>query len=122
MIKLAGFKCKGCGRVFYPKRTRCLDCRREDFEEVDLGDKCRLLTFTELYALPRGIDRVPLRLGIVEFEGGVKAFGQIETDDQHRIRVGMLLKPVWGELRRVGREVVFGYKFEQLNQGKRPEL
>lgn len=78
-----------------------------------------MITFTELYALPRGVDRVPLRLGIVEFENGVKAFGQIEIEDPANVKGGMLLTPVWGPLRRVGREVLFGYKFEQF--GKRLE-
>lgn len=112
MTKMIGFKCKSCGHVFFPARSRCLSCRGGEFEKVELGDRCRLVTFTELYALPRGVDRVPLLLGVVEFDSGVKALGQIDTRNAAGLEIGTPLRPVWGPLRRVGREVVFGFRFE----------
>lgn len=118
MPSLTGLKCKGCGHVFYPRRTRCLDCGGAEFDEVEPDGSCRLVTFTELYALPRGVDKVPLLLGIVEFEKGLRAFGQIEANSAEDLRAGMPLRPVWGALRRVGRDVVFGFKFEPLETRK----
>lgn len=108
MEKMIGVKCKNCGGVFYPKRATCLSCKGEDVEEVELGDKCKLLTYTELYAIPIGVHKIPLILGIVEFENGARATGQIEAD---HVEVGMQLKPVWGPLRAIGRTEVFGFKF-----------
>lgn len=110
MEKMTGVKCKSCGRVFYPKRSNCLSCMSGDIEEVELGDGCKLLTYTKLYAVPLGVDRIPLVLGIVEFENGARATGQIEAD---HVQIGMQLKPVWGHLRRIGRMEVFGFKFTQ---------
>lgn len=108
MEKMIGGKCESCGRVFYPKRTSCLSCKSGDIEEVELGDRCKLLTYTELYAVPLGVEEIPLVLGIVEFDNGARATGQIEADE---VQIGMQLKPVWGSLRRVGRREVFGFKF-----------
>jgi len=106
--KMIGVKCKNCGGVFYPKRATCLSCKGGDVEEVELGDRCKLLTYTELYAIPIGVHKIPLVLGIVEFENGARATGQIEA---YQVQIGMQLKPVWGPLRTIGRTEVFGFKF-----------
>lgn len=110
MEKMMGVKCKSCGRVFYPKRSTCLSCRSQEVEEVELGDRCKLVTYTELYAIPIGVHKIPLVLGIVEFDNGARATGQIEAD---HVKIGMQLKPVWGPLRTIGRMEVFGFKFTQ---------
>ena len=60
--KMVGFKCKKCGKIMYPKHARCTGCRSTDFEEVPLGEECTLVTYTKLYAVPLGVDQVPLAL------------------------------------------------------------
>ncbi len=107
--RLTGFKCKGCGKLHYPAHVRCLRCKETSFEEVELGDECRLLTYTKLYALPEGIEMLPLLLGIVEFPNGIKALGQLIDDD---IRIGMQLRPKWRKLRKVGENDIYGFRFE----------
>jgi len=109
--RIMGVKCKGCGKIFYPKRVCCPDCGGKMFEEICLGDECILLTFTKLYALPEGIERVPLVLGIVEFANGARAVGQI-TDEN--VTIGMKLEPVWGLLRKIGGKEVYGFKFKPI--------
>ena len=107
--KFTGFKCKSCGRVMYPKHDRCLDCKGTEFEEVELGEDATLLTYTKLYVLPEGIEMPPLVLGIVKFPGGVRAMGQLTTDDP---KIGMKLRPIWGKLRKIKDKEIFGFKFE----------
>ena len=109
--KMMGWKCRHCGKVMYPKHERCLSCRKREFDEVSLGDKCNLITYTKLYALPRGVEISPLTLGIVEFNNKVRAMGQITTDNPEP---GMNLHPVWGKLRKVGEKEVYGFKFEPI--------
>ena len=110
--RMVGFKCKGCGRLHYPRHARCLSCKGVDFEEVELGDECKLLTYTKLYALPEGIEMPPLLLGIVEFPNGVRILGQLTGDD---IEIGMRLRPRWGKLRKLGEKDIYGFKFEPIN-------
>jgi uncharacterized OB-fold protein len=109
--KIVGYKCKNCGKVYYPKHSRCFKCKSKDFEEIELGNICTLLTYTKLYAIPRGIDKVPLVLGIVEFENGVRMLGQITTE---KVEIGMKLRPIFGELRIIDGKPIFGFKFEPL--------
>jgi uncharacterized OB-fold protein len=109
--KIVGYRCKNCGKVYYPKHSRCFKCKSKDFEEIELGNICTLLTYTKLYAIPRGIDKVPLVLGIVEFENGVRMLGQITTE---KVEIGMKLRPIFGELRVIEGKPIFGFKFEPL--------
>ena len=106
--KFVGFKCKSCGKVMKPKHDRCLKCKGTEFVEVELPKEGKLVTYTKLYALPEGIEMPPLTLGIADF-GGVRALGQVLTDDP---KVGMKLKPVWGKLRRLRGQDIFGFRFE----------
>jgi uncharacterized OB-fold protein len=110
--KMIGFRCKHCGKVMYPKHERCLSCKNTEFDEISLGDECNLITFTKLYALPRGIEISPLTLGIVEFGNKVRAMGQITTDKNPEL--DMKLHPVWGKLRTIDEKEVFGFKFEPI--------
>jgi len=110
MQRFVGFRCKSCGRVMYPRHDRCLSCRGTEFEEVELAEEGTLLTYTKVYALPEGIEMPPLTLGIADF-GGVRALGQVATDDP---KIGMRLRPVWGKLRKLKGEDIYGFKFEPV--------
>ncbi|MEM2896105.1 MAG: Zn-ribbon domain-containing OB-fold protein [Candidatus Bathyarchaeia archaeon] len=109
--KIFAYKCKKCGKAYYPKHSRCFKCKSKDFDEIELGNVCTLLTYTKLYAIPKGIDKVPLVLGIVEFENGVRVLGQITTEE---VEIGMKLKPISGELRVIEGKPTLGFKFEPL--------
>lgn len=96
----------------YPKHTRCMGCRSTDFEETLLGEECTLVTYTKLYAVPIGVEQTPLTLGIVEFnETGVRATGQLVGE---KFDIGMRMRPVWGELRKIRGKKVYGFKFEPV--------
>ena len=108
-----GVKCKRCNKIFYPKRIRCSKCNGVEFEDLKLGSECKLLTYTKLYAIPKGITQLPLVLGIVEFKNGAKALGQIITED---VEIGMKLRPSWGILREIRGQKIQGFKFEPIPQ------
>lgn len=81
--KMYAYKCKKCGKLHHPRYMVCQnpDCDGRNFEEVELGGKAKLLTWTRVYNLPEGYTVPWLNFGIVEFENGVRATGQIAFDD-----------------------------------------
>jgi uncharacterized OB-fold protein len=105
--KFVAYKCKSCGKVMLPKHDRCLGCKGTEFEEVELPKEGTLITYTKLYFPPEGIEMPPITLGIVDF-GIARALGQITTDDP---QMGMKLKPVWGKLRKLKGQDIYGFKF-----------
>lgn len=108
--KFVGFKCKSCRRVVSTKHDRCPSCKAAEFEEVELPKVGKLITYTKLYTLPQGIEMPPLTLGIADFNG-VRVLGQVTTDSP---KTGMLVKPIWGKLRKLNEKDIYGFKFEPL--------
>lgn len=105
-------RCTACGRVAFPRHRVCPACRGEAFEEVELGEGT-LLTHTVLHVPPPGVEP-PLRLGIVAFEGGVRALGQLLAPAD----VGARVRAEVGPTRRREGEVVTGVRFRPLDEGK----
>jgi hypothetical protein len=108
---VTAYKCKSCGHVTYPSHFRCLHCQGREFEEVEPGDEGNLITYTEVFNLPWGIDERSRTIGIVEFESGLKAMGQIKAETP---RIGMRLKAEWEPVRVIQGEKVYGLTFRTI--------
>jgi len=76
--------------------------------EVPLGSG-KVITHTTLTATRPGYVR-PLVLAMVDFGDGVRALGQLESDNP---RVGMVVRPVKGKLGERNGIPIFGIKFVQ---------
>ncbi len=111
MMRPTGVKCNNCGQTYYPKRTKCPNCKSTQLVEVELGNLATLITYTELWTVPKGIEQIPLMLGILEFENRARILGQLTTRD---VKVGMQLRPVWAAIRKINGKDVFGYRFEPI--------
>ena len=107
-IEIVAYKCKKCGKLHYPFHDRCLACRNREFEEVKPQGKAKLLTWTRIYNLPWGFDQRYLTIGVVEFENGVKAMGQIQADESYDLKIGQMLEPAWETVRVQYGENVYG--------------
>lgn len=103
------FKCRKCGRVTYPERAVCLNCGSRDFEQIPFGERCRLLTFSQIYQLPWGMNDLFVTIGVCEFENGVKAMGRISTPN---VKTGAKMKARWGLIRQIKGEDAYGWIFE----------
>ena len=107
-IGIVAYKCKKCGKLHYPFHDRCLACKHREFDMVKPQGEAKLLTFTLIYNLPWGFDQRYLIIGVVEFENGVKAMGQIHADESYPLKVGMKLHPGWEPVRVQYGENVYG--------------
>jgi uncharacterized protein len=75
---VAGTRCKNCGRLYFPPRADCLDCRKSEVEWVPIEGKAKLVTFTEVYFGPPAFEQsTPYVLGLAEFDNGLRVFAPI---------------------------------------------
>ncbi len=111
-IGIVAFRCKQCGKLHYPFHDRCLACKGREFETVKPQGTARLLAFTRIYNLPWGFDQRYLTIGVVEFENGVRAMGQIQADEAADLKTGMVLQPGWEPVRVQYGENVYGLVLE----------
>jgi uncharacterized OB-fold protein len=89
MSELEAYRCRECGRVTYPGRFRCLNCKGREFDKVPVSGKCTLVTFSEIRNLPWGIDERERVLGVAQFDEGFRAMGWVRADDPG---IGMVLQ------------------------------
>ena len=99
MEQMYAYRCIKCGKLHHPRYVVCQnpDCDGREFTQEPLGGKCKLLTWTRVYNLPEGYMQPWLHFGVVEFENGVRATGQIGFDDG--IESGMELLATVGVVR-----------------------
>lgn len=93
--KILAYKCQKCGTVYYPAPLICKKCdairnpaTNAGWGTVSLGGACRLLSWTRVWNLGEGYSQKSLSFGIVEFENGLRASGQLAVENPE---TGMLL-------------------------------
>ncbi|MFQ5987064.1 MAG: Zn-ribbon domain-containing OB-fold protein [Thermoplasmata archaeon] len=98
-------KCARCGRLAFPSHAICPNCRGSEFEEHELTEGV-VVSNTVLRVPPPGLTP-PVPIAIVEFEGGVRALGQLTESAE----VGTQVVPEWGFLREAEGRVYEGFRF-----------
>lgn len=110
--KLKANKCLNCGLLQHESHLRCLNCRNEEFELIEASGQCKLITYTILTAVPKEfLDNKPYALGIVEFENGVRALGQISSKED--LKLGMRLKIIPRTIQMDGKRIN-SYRFDPI--------
>ena len=114
--RLEASKCKGCGKVFFPPRLICPECKGRDFECSVLPGKGKVLTYTIIRIAPSDfVDQVPYAIGIIEFEGsGLKTLMQIVDVDIQKIKVGMPVKTEFRKIFAQGNSGIINYGYKAV--------
>jgi uncharacterized OB-fold protein len=109
---MEGKKCLKCGLLQHSSHLRCMKCLNDNFELIDLHGNAKLLTFTQLNALPAEFqEKRSYFLGIVEFANGVKALGQISGKE--KLVINMEVKPEFKKIcNNLDGNEVYGFVFE----------
>ena len=110
-MKRYAYRCRQCGRRTDPARLICDCCGGRDFEPEPLEGTVTLLTHTRVHCLPEGINRPYLDFGLVEFENGVRAVGQLRL--QSAAWIGMKLRAGVDVMRVLRGEEKYGFVFEE---------
>ncbi len=79
--RLLGNRCRGCGEVFFPRKTGgvCTHCQSEILEDIELSGHGTISTFTIVYQPPAGgfyKGAVPYAYGTVDLPEGVRVLTQ----------------------------------------------
>jgi uncharacterized OB-fold protein len=110
---LIGTQCKACERVFYPPRPFCFDCFGEEIDEVKLGNRGKLYSYTVCH-MPSLHFASPYTVGWIDLKEGIRVFAPIKNGIDERIEIGMEMELVIDDLwEEEGRRFV-GYKYRPL--------
>lgn len=106
--KVYGARCKDCGREMYPAHARCPECGSENLEPLEITGEGKVLTYTDLYALPLDYEQRYLRLAIVELDSGLRTTGHLLDD---KPKIGKRVKTTIGVVRKSGDRKIHGLQF-----------
>jgi len=111
--RLEAGKCVKCGKVHFPPRIICDECKGREFKTVNLPMEGKILTHTVIRTPPRGFsDEAPYCMGVVELSDGTRILCQVADCEPERLAVGL---PVTIEFRRIQEDgesgvLAYGYK------------
>ncbi len=106
--KIYGARCVACGRQSYPAHAVCPKCGGLQFEPFEVAGEGKVLTYTDVYALPLDYALRYLRLAIVELDGGLRATGQLLDEEP---RIGKRVRTTISVVRESGGRKIHGLQF-----------
>ncbi len=96
--QIAGTRCKGCGRLYFPPRADCYQCLSSDMSWEVIEGPGKLVTYSQLSYAPIGFEKdLPYTIALLDF-GECKVFGRIGDVAFEELKVGMELVPRVREL------------------------
>ena len=85
---LIASRCPECGKYFSGSRKVCLNCGKRDLEEVGLGGRGRVYTYTIVWQqLPGALVKVPYAIVVVAMDEGCQVHGVV-TEDFESLEIG----------------------------------
>jgi len=116
--RLKGAKCKSCGELFFPARTKCRKCFAEDMEEISLSQRGKVYSYTIVRnATPGYTGPVPYAVGAVELPGGITILSPLTQCQLDQLKIGMNVALVLEKLceDEKGNDVI-SYKFRPCEE------
>lgn len=113
---LIGTKCGCCGRIFFPGRAFCPDCRRASIGRMEpfrLNRKGRVYSFSVIHGSEKINQRMsPYAVAMIQNDDGVMLEGQLVDVDVTKIEIGMRVRAVLRKLDEDGKAGVIHYGFK----------
>ena len=111
--RLEAGRCGNCGRVVYPKRTICPDCRGTEWEDLELSHHGKVVTATVVHVAPDDLTmEAPYVVAIVEVPEGPRMMAQIVDCDPASIVPGTEVELEFRKIRSESHHGIlcYGYK------------
>jgi hypothetical protein len=106
-------KCTGCGKIFFPPRRICDECRSQKFEATRLAEEGKILTYTVIHIPPTPFaDQAPYAMAVVELDDAVRVLMQVADCDFEDLAVGKRVRITFRKLQEEGESGIlcYGYK------------
>lgn len=95
-IEVVGSRCKGCGRVYFPRKRACTDCMTwDEMEQVPLSRSGKLVSFSVSHDPLRGFP-IPYAFGYVMLPEGIMLYSLFTDCEpfEEKLKIGMDMEMV----------------------------
>ena len=110
--RLEAGKCTKCGKVFFPARLICDECKSREFETITLPEEGEIVTYTVIRTPPSGFDdEAPYAVGVVKL-GDAQLLAQIVDCEFDDLKIGGKVRVEFRLVQDSGKSGVlcYGYK------------
>ncbi len=114
---LEATKCSKCGKIHYPPRIVCDNCRSRELVRIKLSGTGKVLTYTIQHVVLDGFrDYAPMIFAIIELEEGVRILASLTDVTPKQIKPGLRVKAVLRKIVEDGKLglIRYGVKFKPL--------
>jgi uncharacterized OB-fold protein len=113
--RLEASRCKGCGKVVYPRRKTCPACRGADLEATALSRDAEVVTSTVIHVSPTDLQmEAPYAMAIVETPEKARLTTQVVDCDPEQVAPGMKVRLEFRRIRREGNSGILCYGFKAV--------
>ncbi len=106
-------KCKKCGKVSFPPRIVCPECRSREFENTRINDKGTVETYTVIRVAPTQFtDEAPYPVAIVDVGDGVRVLCQVADCGPEEIKIGMSVRLEFRKVQQEGHGGIINYGYK----------
>jgi hypothetical protein len=119
-FRLEAVRCNACGKVVFPARAVCPECRGEAFEPMSLSRRGTVITSTVIHIAPDEFStEVPYAMAIVETPEGARLMVQVVDCDPATVLPGVDVALEFRKIRREGHGGIlcYGHKGVPMTQG-----
>ncbi len=111
---LIGSKCTNCGKVFFPNRIICPDCRRKgNIESIKFSGKGKIHTYSVIRSPSDEFKTIaPYVVAIVELDEGAKLTAQLVDCEVDDVKIGDPVEMVFRKISEDGPDGVISYGFK----------
>ncbi len=103
-------RCKGCGKVVFPKRKICPACRGREFEELYLERRAKVITKTVINVSPdEFMMEAPYVMAVVESPEGARFTAQIVDCEPADVKPGTEVELEFRLIRKEGHSGILCY-------------
>lgn len=116
-----GSRCGSCGKMFFPPRSVCPDCRRKSIgkmEKVRLKGEGEIFSYSVVHDAPSQLEILkPYVMAMIKLDEGIMITAQVIDCEPTEVDIGMRVRST---LRKLGDEgpggvIHYGYKFVPVN-------
>lgn len=113
--RLEAGRCRGCGKVTFPRRRVCPACRGTTWEATTLSWKGKVITSTVVQVAPTEFQmEAPYAVAVVETPEGARLMTQVVDCDPATVQPGTEVALVFRLLRKEGRGGILCYGFKAV--------
>ena len=108
--RLEAGKCVACGKVSYPARRVCPDCRGGEMETINLSQKGKVVTSTVIHVPPdEFLNEAPYAMAVVETPEGARFMTQVVDCDPSTVLPGLDLDLEFRLIKKEGNSGILCY-------------